>query len=248
MRLPGRRGEPSVFVLGVQKSGTTAIATLLAQLTGRTLSSDFTHLDPPAERTAFFDRTLPFDEFVARHRRELGRDIVKDPNLSFFVGELRAAFPDARIVFISRDPREQIRSLLDWMELPGDRDEVDAAHLAENVRMLLDGRWPRVQGRNYVERLAARWRLGADAYLAHREHVELIRYEDFVRDKAGELAALARRVGLEAVNDVSGDVDTQFQSRGTPRPWLDVFGERNLQLIEATCASQLAALGYRRST
>jgi hypothetical protein len=248
VRLPGRRRVPSLFVLGVQKSGTTAIASLLAKLTGRTLSSDFTHLDPPAERTRFFDRDLPFDEFVAGHRAELGRDIVKDPNLSFFVAELRVAFPASRVVFISRDPREQIRSLLDWMELPGDRDELDAEPLAENMRMLLEGRWPRVEGRNYVDRLAARWRLAADAYLAHREQVELIRYEDFVRDKAGELAALARRVGLEPVNDVGGEVDTQFQPRGRPRPWPEVYGLRNLRLIEEACAAQMAALGYARSS
>lgn len=246
MRLPGRRREPAVFVLGVQKSGTTAIATLLAKLTGRTLSSDFTHLDPPGERTRFFDRELPFDEFVARHPRELGQDIVKDPNLTFFVSELRNAFPPARIVFIARDPREQIRSLLDWMQVPGDRDEVNTAPLPENMRMLLEGRWPRVEGRNYVERLAARWRAGADAYLTHRDEVALIRYEDFVRDKVGELTALAARVGLEPAADISAGVDTQYQSRGNPRPWVDAFGEGNLRLIEDACAEQMAALRYGR--
>ena len=247
MRLPDRRAEPSVFVLGVQKSGTTAIATLLAKLTGRALSSDFTHLDPPAERTRFFDRELPFDEFVAQHRREFGQDIVKDPNLTFFVSELRNAFPAAPIVFIARDPREQVRSLLDWMQVPGDRDEIDTASLPENIRMLLEGRWPRVEGRNYVERLAARWRAGADAYLSHRDQLTLIRYEDFVRDKVGELTALAARIGLDSVADISADVDTQYQSRGNPRPWLDVFGERNLRLIEEACAEPMAALGYKRS-
>jgi hypothetical protein len=244
VKLPGRRRDPKVFVVGVQKSGTTAIATLLARLTRQTLGSDFTHLDPAPERTRFFERELPFDAYVAEHRRDFGRDIVKDPNLTFFIGELREAFPDARIVFISRDPREQIRSLLDWMGLPGDRDEVDTGPLPENVRMLLEGRWPAVEGRNYVERLAARWRLGADAYLARRDEVELIRYEDFVADKAGSLDELARRVGLEPVADISGEVDEQFQSRGTPRPWAEVFGQRNLALVEQACAEQMRELGY----
>jgi hypothetical protein len=231
-----------VFVLGVQKSGTTAIATLLAKLTDRSLGSDFTHLDPPEERTRFFDGELPFGEYAASHRRAFGRDIVKDPNLTFFAGDLRQTFPKARLVFISRDPREQIRSLLDWMERPGDRDEIDTAPLPENQRMLLEGRWPRVEGRNYVERLAARWRAGADACLA--EDVALIRYEDFVGDKVGALTDLAHRLGLEPVADISDQVDTQFQSRGRPRPWLEVYGERNLALIEEACASRMAQLGY----
>jgi hypothetical protein len=62
------------------------------------------------------------------------------------------------------------------------------------------------------------------------------------------LASLARAVGLTPVVDITRDVDTKFQSRGTPRPWLEVFGERNLHLIDAACALQLAALGYPRSS
>ena len=157
-----------MFVLGGQKSGTTAIAALLAELTDRKLTSDFTHEDAADYRTRVFDRDIPFADLVRRHKRQFGGEIVKDPNLSFFLDELRSAFPAARLVFISRDPREQVRSLLDWMGLPGDRDEVDVvskpalAH-HENRRMLLEGRWPRVEGRNYVERLAARWRVAGSS-------------------------------------------------------------------------------------
>lgn len=105
-----------------------------------------------------------------------------------------------------------------------------------------------MEGRNYVERLAARWRVGADAYLAHRDEIELLRYEDFVRDKAGELTVLAKRVGLEPVRDISRAVDTRYQSRGNPQPWLEAFGEANLRLIEACCIVEMRALGYEPSS
>jgi hypothetical protein len=232
-------------VLGVQKSGTTAIASLLALLTTETLASDFTQRDPAGFRTRVFDREIPFSEVVRRHRRSFDCGVVKDPNLTFFAEDLLAMFEKTRFVFVCRDPRETIRSQLDWMGLPGDELEIDTATVSRaSWRMLLDGRWPRVQGASYIERLAARWCLGADIFLARRSDLRLMRYEDFESDKVGALHRLAFDVGLSPSADVVSEVDTQFQPRGNRRPWLQVFGEHNLRLIESTCARQMEELAY----
>ena len=58
---------------------------------------------------------------------------------------------------------------------------------------------------------------------------------------------LARRLGLEPATDITGRLDIQFQPGGTPRPWLEVFGQPNLKLIENACAAEMAALRYERS-
>jgi hypothetical protein len=74
----------------------------------------------------------------------------------------------------------------------------------------------------------------------------LVRYEDFMKDKVGEIVGLARRLGLEPAYDIADRVDTQFQPRGRLRgiPWLDFFGADNLAQIETICADRMQQFGY----
>lgn len=75
--------------------------------------------------------------------------------------------------------------------------------------------------------------------------VEMIRYEDFLVDKAGCIAGLAERLGLPVVADIRKDQDRQYQPRGDRNVSLDAFfGEKNLQLIESVCAEGMAHFGY----
>jgi hypothetical protein len=99
---------------------------------------------------------------------------------------------------------------------------------------------------SYIELLAKRWNLAADVYLEHRDEMRLIKYEDFVADKAGSIAAAAEALGLPGRRDVSHMVDRQYQRRGMRGvKWQDFFGERNLRLIEDTCAELMSKLGYQ---
>lgn len=251
MRTPRRGSTAKVFVLGIQKAGTTAIATLLARATGNSLTSDFMHHESDlALRLRLFNDAAPFEGFVQKNRRYLSKAIVKDPNLSFFYDELVAYFPDARFIFISRDPRDNIRSTLNWMELPGNLDDLGATfdqhpYKFESWKLIIQGKFPAVSGRTYIERLANRWNLAADNYLRHRDRITLIRYEDFSRDKVGAITNLARAVGLEPVHDFGPHVDVQYQPRGNREvTWAEFFGQDNLRLIEATCAQRMAELNY----
>ena len=158
-----------ILVLGNQKSGTTAIAALLAEATGLSVTLDLQReVDEPT-----FPRVrtggMSFDDFIRRNRLDFSRRIVKEPNLTLFPRELRDRFPESPIVFIIRDPRDNIRSILDRLGLPGDCDclgDERWATVSEAWRTVLDNRWLGIEHEHYVAQLAGRWRFAAETHRA----------------------------------------------------------------------------------
>jgi glycosyltransferase involved in cell wall biosynthesis len=240
--------EEPIFVLGQVKSGTTAIAAMLAERTGSTVT-----LDVPA---LFGPKFLPvatgevsLRELAAANRVDFSRDIIKQASLTWIYPQARAAFPEARFVMIVRDPRENVRSILNRLDLPGDRTELTPEQM-ESV----PGPWrwflqvPRelgVEADSYTDLLAAGWKAAAEVYLAHPEQMHLVKYEDFLRDKVGCVSGCASDLGLPIVNDISHLLDVQYQPRGEHDvDWEEFFGERNLAAIERACAGPMAELGY----
>jgi hypothetical protein len=231
-----------VFVLGNQKSGTTAIAALVAEAAGVSVTLDIpaTH-GPPSGKPRKEEASL--SELVSKNKLDFSREIVKEPNLTFLYHQLVERFPASKVVFVVRDPRANARSILNRVSLPGDLPRLTRAQV-EGV----DPRWrPKSKGKgeHYVEMIAARWNLAADTYLENAENMTLIRYEDFCKDKTGEIARLARRVGLEPVNDIFDKVDRQYQRRGDRDvSWPDFFGRDNLARIERICGDRMQRFGY----
>jgi hypothetical protein len=237
-----------VLVLGNHKSGTTAIAALLAELTGRTVALDLEKeiARPTYQRVRSGRMTV--DAFIRRNRLDFSRQIIKEPNLLVIYRQIARQLPAAQPVLLIRDPRDNIRSILNRLALPGHLERLERPYHGVHARawnLYLDGRWLGLDAETYVEVLAERWNLAADIYLAQREAMVLIRYEDFLRDKAGQIARLAERLGLPAVRDIRHAVDRQYQPRGDRHvSWDDFFGPRNLVRIEQRCGARMAALGY----
>lgn len=239
--------EP-IFILGNQKSGTSAIAALLGEITGLSVTVDLLN----EERRPLFHRCkkgeAPFSKLVRRNRLDFSRAIVKEPNLTLFYQELVDYFPAAKFVFIVRDPRDNLRSILNWLRLAGTFEEIPEGKwraLGPIERGIVDGRWLGLAGKGYVEMLAGRWNLFSDVYLDHSACMVLQRYEDFVADKPGSVAALAKRLDLTPVNDVRDKVDFQYQPAGDrDTVWSEFFGTRNLERIETCCASRMERLRY----
>lgn len=240
--------EEAVFVLGHPKTGTTVIAGLLAEYAGASATLDFwPRLRDPDTLDRLHSGTLPFAAFVDRFRAEFSRDIVKDVHLTFLYPELAERFPEARFVMVVRDPRDTLRSVLDRLDLPGDHEELDLSRheMRPLWRAILEGRWLERPDGNYVERLAARWSVAASIYLEHADDVELIRYEDFMRDKAGAIVELAGRLGLARRGRIEGKLDRRYQPKGrSDAAWTDFFGPANLRAIERVCKEEARALGY----
>jgi hypothetical protein len=235
-----------VFVLGNQKSGTTAIAALLGKHTGAPAALDLEvsnrNFDYPQVRSG----ERPLEWLIHRNALEFSRPIVKEPNLTFLYPQLREQYPSARFVFVVRDPRHNIRSILDRLQIPGtiDRRLLPLNDIAwENV---VHGQWLGYEESDPISSLARRWNLASNVYLSNSSRMTLVRYEDFLKDKAGSIRELAETLGLPGGGDLRKHLEAPFQPPGKHRhtSLQDFFGEKNLRKITTLCAAPMMELGY----
>lgn len=233
-RALGARVHPDpVFVLGTQKSGTSAIASLLGIAAGVEASIDLRRdlRRPRVAEVALGRRS--FASFLRRNAVDFARPIVKEPNLTFLLPEILDRWPQARIVFVDRDPVQTVRSVLDRLGIPGDLKTLDAATLAavpDGWRIVLDSRWcernapdgvPDRPRRHHVEELARRSllsrRIGASCAAARPERTVVVSYEAFREDKADTIANLLDRLGMPMRSsraELDRHLDRPFQPPG----------------------------------
>ena len=235
------------FILGMQKSGTSAVAGLVALRTGVPVAIDLARewRRSTIVRAAASDRA--FDRFVRRNAADFARPIVKEPHLTFVHERLLNRWPDARVAIVVRDPVMTIRSILDRLELPGDVDELSADQLAsvpQAWRCVLDNRWLGIEAPHFIDQLALRWRRAASLAISMGDRWPMIRYEAFEEDKIGVVDELATFLGHEPVASIGTFLDRPFQPRGARRPPSEVFG-RNLQRILDSTGDLAERLGYR---
>ncbi|MEQ9670968.1 sulfotransferase family protein [Coleofasciculus sp. G2-EDA-02] len=246
-----------IIILGHQKSGTTAIAALLGQISGLPFTIDpFHHIDLNAHlRQKLFKQELAFDDLVQGHKFYFSTPIIKDPNFTFLYEDVSRCFPQATFVQVMRDPRDTIRSVLNRLKLPGNLPALEGSWCtplqkmaAKGWSLMIAGNLPQVKGSNYIERLAHRWNWTIDTYNAHRDEIILLCYEDFLQDKADTIRELAQQVGLNPIHDISAQVDIQYQPRGNHQvSWLEFFGKDNLRTIETICGNRMQSFGYHLS-
>ena len=175
-----------IIILGNQKSGTSVIAALLGKISRKSVTIDLINDVKNPKFHLVKQGHLAFDEFVNLNKADFSRQIIKEPNLTLFYDEMSSYFPGAKFVFVIRDPRDNIRSILNRLDLPG-------GHVGPNVNMLdsvpdawkyvLEANWMGIEGDNFVESLANRWNYMADVYLNNKDDMALIKYEDFNKSK-----------------------------------------------------------------
>ena len=248
---PMPEGRDMVIVAGMPKSGTTAIARLLASATGGNVCSDpFYQLDQKkiAFREDIFNNKVTLESLWKRHRDIFfSGSIIKDPNFPFFISEIKEFLPEVKLVSIVRDPRDNIRSVLDRLKLPGNPSSIDldVVDIPPTWRNVLKGNNPDIPGENYAEVLAWRWRLSAEAFLQYRDICVEIRYEDFNKMKSESIAGLARKLGYEKLRNIDHLVNVQYQPRGNPDVrWDSFFGETVLGSIEEITCPAMREFGY----
>lgn len=242
--------EAPVYVLGNQKSGTSAIAALLARACGLSYDIDIGGFRVP-EYEAIFQNPARLPELIGKRAAiEFSKDLVKEPGLTFLLPEIRRLHPRSRHVFVIRDPRANIRSMLNRLQVPGDLPEIVADDFPEISPMwhaILFNRWVGDPARelNYVGRAAERWRIAAELYLASGPETQLIRYEDFRADKLAAIGDLATRLGLEVHHDITPYLDVQYQVAGKRvSDYESFFGPDNLAIIMQECGAAMNQLGY----
>lgn len=158
-------------------------------------------------------------------------------------------FPRARFVFVLRDPRDNIRSILNRLKIPGNLPQLTDQYresLPTAWELIVDMRWLGASGEHYIEWLAERWNLTTDVFLRYQDRMLLSTYEEFLQDKHGEIERLVQSLGLKPVKDIMSKIDVQFQPAGNRNvKWLDFFGSANLDRIEQICAERMRLLNYQ---
>ncbi|MEO0364767.1 MAG: sulfotransferase [Pseudomonadota bacterium] len=256
------RGEPiaskvSVVVLGHQKSGTTAIAALLALASEATYANDpLYEIDKGAAKAAENMLSTPgmLGRLIQKHRALFDSVVVKDPDLIFAWPDCSTCFPNARFVFIVRDPRDNIRSICNRLNLPGKRstkipppESMDRpnAHWTKVISGELPLITSTAAGGDYIANLAHRWNLASQIFLENRDAMTLVRYEDFKRNKLGVLNNLADEVGLNMTRDVSDSLSKPFQPKGNSDiSWSEFYSPDALRTIEEICAPLMSEFDY----
>lgn len=239
-----------VFVLGNQKSGTSAIAALLGEATGLSYTIDILCLYEGLEER-LLQGAATFDEVIYRGRYYFSKDIVKDPGLTFFYNEIALRFPESKRVFVLRDPRQNIRSILNRLKLPGNLDDLSAEQW-QALKQEFPGWYPVLegslaghQGSTYIETLALRCQRVFQLYQIHQTNCIPVHYEAFNQDKVQTIHNLASQLGLTVTQSIDHVKDKQFQPKGNTDITLEAFfGADNLKCIEAICQREMIAMGY----
>ncbi|MEX2588165.1 MAG: sulfotransferase [Actinomycetota bacterium] len=239
-----------IFVLGNQKSGTTAIASLLATALGERYSHDMSFTRKWQDIERICNGCVTVRELVRRAPRDFAAGVIKNPDYTFIYRSLADHFEAARFVLVIRDPRQNIRSILNRLAIPGHLEtlspgEWQKLEAAPAWKRVFDARSQGLTHEQYISVLAARWRRCLETVLGGQDRVTLVRYEDFTRDKWTCLLDLADSLGRPVVADARHMLDRQFQPAGMSNSDpLEFFGRRNLASIESICAEHMKTFRY----
>jgi len=244
-----RINDKPILVIGNQKSGTTAIAALLGEATDTSTALDFVHFNNnnPVYK-AVMDGQVTMRRFIQMNRLEFSKSIIKEPHLTFFAPHLRKLFPDARFVFIMRDPRDNIRSILDRFEFPGNCEELSETmrrRILRSWRLVYEVAWLNLPGGTYIEKLAQRWLAAAQICTTMPADTIVLRYEDFKQSKLETVHSLAEQLMLPVRRDIRDRLDVQYQPAGNNQvTWHGFFGQKNLERINTICKPMMNHFGY----
>lgn len=234
-----------VLVLGNQKTGSTAIAKLLAARGNLSAATDIHPLQKPEAHLNNDPSTV--EAFLQHVRYYFRHDLVKENVLTPATDALLKVLPQARPVYVVRHPVHNTRSILDRLGLPGTPRPLHTLDLS-------DGGWRSVvenhafdgQADDHITSLAQRWSQTAAVYLRHRDRLTLVRYEDFMADKQACIHHLAERIDVPQKRDIRPLLDVPFQPRGRHRsvPPESFFSDEALAIINEECANTMRALNY----
>jgi hypothetical protein len=223
-----------IFIVGAPRSGTTVLFDLLVRSPDTTSLSGESHLlwetFHPEGGRGWRSHAVAPEDVTPRERRVLnwairqlgpGRYVDKSPRNSLRVAYVDALFPDARFVFLKRDGRAVVSSLLTgWRS--GDR-RFPALDMGRPLsiqgydgagwRFLVPPGWEEyATGRTLAEVCAFQWTAATGAILAGRELVGPDRwlevaYEDLVASPRAEAERILRAVGLPVEDGVLAYAD-----------------------------------------
>lgn len=236
--------DAPLLIFGNQKSGTSVMAGLLSEATGKRLITDFAGAQEPYIGE-LIRGDMPIAGYVARNAWAFSAPVVKEPSLTFVAPALMKHFAKSRAVMVLRDPWHNIRSILERVDIKGDADKLipGQRHLNRTWRSILAGSDLGLPPAHYIDILAQRWLKAALIAETLGSRAVIVRYEDFAQAKRETIETLARDLELPVVADISEKLDHAFQPRGHGTDPVAFFGP-NYARIAAICGAKAAQLGY----
>lgn len=176
--------------------------------------------------------------------------VVKEPNGSHGAELVMSLLPRAKLVFLIRDGRDVVDSLLDLRIRGRLRNRGPVRSTDKRLQLVLKN------SRLWVNRMTAVQR----AYEAHPPELRaMVRYEDLRRDTFVTLKPLVELLGLGRSDDQLREAvaaqafeavpeDEKGPGKGkraaTPGLWKENLGQRERQTMEKVMGAKLAELGY----
>ena len=236
-----------LLIFGNQKSGTSAIAGLIGAAAGQRVQIDIWGAREPF-LTPLLRGQTSVARFVQQNAWPFSAPIIKEPSLTFVATELLDHFGCDKGLFIVRNPYQNIRSILNRLNVPGHLDNFTptSRNLPNKTwRSIVQGSDLGFEPDHYIAIQAKRWTRACEVYLKDPQRYVLVRYEDFNANKREEIIELLTLFGLSCDRPFETLLDHQFQKKG--RPGVDIgafFGEQNVARIREICGPCASRFGY----
>ena len=92
--------------------------------------------------------------------------------------------------------------------------------------------------------MANRWNYVVNSYLSNSDHIVLVKYEDFLKNKAEFIQKLIKEINLDYLQDIKYKTEIQYQKKGTSDVDLSKFFGDNYEKIERICKINMNKIGY----
>jgi hypothetical protein len=277
--LPGREPPASpIFILGSPRSGTTLLFDVLRRSSSLSSLTGESHLlwesfhDP--SRPGWASHALGASDVTRKEQRfiywaidrvaEGRRYLDKSPRNCFRVPYLNDLFPDARFVFLKRDGRAAVSSLISgWRSDSTVFGGVEVGRALEirgyggdTWRFVAPPGWEALATGSTLEEVCAfQWSASNDAVLAAREAIDQDRwseltYEAFVEAPGEMTARLLERLRLpveDAVLDYARELDRNVTKVAVTAPRPDKWRQEHpaeIQRVLPLISPTMRRLGY----
>lgn len=240
-RKTAKPNKKAVWIFGMQKAGTSAIAGLLAYRADKTVTIDTTFLWQPY-LNQIKEGKLDFKKHIHKNALPFSKDIIKEPAASLLIEDIENYFDLERYVFILRDPFDLIRSILNRLNLSGSETSLNINDVDKNWRYMFEDR------ENYVQKLAEIYReIYSQSKYINNSNCILVKYEDFNNDKEMFINQLCEQLDFQQINSIEHLKNKNFQPKGNPiKDYKAFFGDENYHIIYNITSPLNKIYGYER--
>lgn len=235
-----------VFIIGKEKSGTTAISTLLSIYSKKSLTMDMPTIWREKEK-AIFEKKLSFSEYVRDNPKFFKSKIIKEPALTYFFDQVLTEFPDSKYVYISRNPLDNIKSIFSRLNIKGNISsfgDLNFDKIPKDWINVVLGKDFNIKGEDPVSVAADRWNLAIKTFIKNKNQFIHVKYEDFNKNKVPFIMDLADKIGLEEKSNIKFKINDNFQTKATVKDPKLFFSEENFNKIQTICKDMMLEVDY----